>query len=384
MDPPDDRPRMTQTTNNPTSPARRRSMATPAWVRRMRYSFSREKLREFATTLGLVVPLTVLIWIWAEREQTLERDVQVTVDVRSRNPGTVVSLVRGDEKPGPASVTVNVSGPKVGVDSLLDAISRDTGRGRISLEVNDDVGADGTRDVPIQPLLDQQNLFRDYGVTVRSTEPDTLKVRSDPVVTEELRPSLPDAIATRVESIMTQPPTIRVRGSAAAIERLRKAGRLRAELDVAADRPELRDREPGQSVSLENLPIRPLDAAGVTLEPSTVTLATLKLSQTLEGELQAVVVNVSQPSGLKARVGLSPEVLPAVKIVGPPDVLRQLTLAEGNARPYASVRITRDDVIARTGTRRPTIENLPPGVKAVEASIPEVSFDVSATTEEPR
>lgn len=370
---------MTQTTNNATSPARRRLMATPAWVRRLRYWFSRENLREFVTTLGLVVPLTVLIWIWAEREQTLEGDVQLTVDVRSRNPGTVVSLVRGDDRGGPASVSVKVSGPKVGVDSLKAALSNDSTRSRIALDVADDVGADGTRDIAIQPLLDQQNLFRDYGITVRSTEPDTLKVRADPVVTEELRPTVPGDLAARVESVVTEPPTIRVRGSAAAIERLRKENKLRAELDLAG-RTELRDREPGSEVPVSNVAVKPLDAAGVTLETPSVSRATLVFSKSKEGELQSVVVNYSVPSGLRAQVRVEQATQSNVKISGPPDVILQLQRAEGDARPYLVVRITRDD-LNKKFKRTPTFANLPVGVKAVEGSVTAVDVTVTETSD---
>ena len=373
---------MTEPTNQATSPARRRLMATPGWLRRMRYSLSREKLREFAMTLGLVVPLTVLIWIWAEREQTQEREVQVTVDVRSRNPGTVVSLARADDRGGPAPVMVKLSGPKVGVDALED-LMRNPARSRVTLDVADDVGPDGTRDVAIQPLLDQQGMFRDFGITVRSTEPGTLKVRADALVTEELRPTLPASIANLVDSVVTDPPAVRVRGSAAVIERLRKQDKLRAELDVAT-RPELKNRLPLSTVSLSNVTIRPLDALGVTLETPAVATATVKFSQAGEIELPSVVVNVSQPSGLGARVRLTEPTLKRVRIVGPPDVLRQLKLAEGDARPYASVRISRDDVPKSGGKRMPTIENLPEGVKAVPESLAEVTFDVSETTDEGR
>lgn len=379
---------MSKAADNATSSARRRTLATPAWLRRLRYSFSREKLREFITTMGLVVPLTALIWIWAEREQTLERDVQVTVDVRSRNPNAVVSLARADDKIGPVSVSVKLSGPKVGIDALLAALSSDATRGRVMLEVPDDVGADGTRDVAILPLLDQQNLFRDFGITVRSAEPDTVKVRADAVVTQDLRPTLPADIATRVESIETEPASIRVRGSALVIERLKREGKLRAELDVSAY-PNLRESEPGKPVVLPNLTVRPIDASGVTLETLVVSKATLKFAQVREGELRSVVVEVGQPAGLNYKYDATPKILPGVRIVGPPDLLRQLALAELNppanreSLPYASLRLRRDD-LGKTFKRTPLLMNLPPGVRAVEGAMPEVTVVVDPTPDEAR
>lgn len=348
-----------------------------SWFRRLRYALTRENLREFATTMGLVVPLTVLIWIWAEREQTLEREVTLSVDVRSRNPATVVQLVRGDRPDGgAANVSVKLSGPKANIDQLIDTLSRDTSRGRVVVDLAEDAGDGGTKDVALQPLLDQQNLFRDHGISVRAADPDTLRVRVDPLVTEEIRPSLPADWASRVESVVTDPPTVRVRGSRAALEQLKAADKLRVDLDLS-NQPALRENEAGATVTLKGVAVRPPDAPGVTLEATSVASATLRLSQSREGELPSVVVNFLQPGGLKARVRIEPSTLQGIKIVGPPDVLRQLALAEGDKRPYAAVRITRSD-LDTSGTRVPMLINLPPGVRAVEGSIPQVRFDVTS------
>src|SRR5690242_1264927 len=53
------------------------------WV----HAFSRESLFNFAKTMAWVVPLTILIWVYAEREQR-DTDPGVTfpIDVRSSDP----------------------------------------------------------------------------------------------------------------------------------------------------------------------------------------------------------------------------------------------------------------------------------------------------------
>lgn len=381
---------MTEPTPKPvvvTSRARRRALATPAWVRRVRYWFSPENLKEFATTLGLVVPLTVLIWIWAEREQSQDAELQFVVDVRARNPGKVVSLAGDDAatRPRPVPIVVKISGPKVGVDAIREQIASDRAKAQITLEVPDDIEENGARDVAVQPLLDQQALFRDSGITVKSAEPDTVKVRSDTIGTLELTPSLPADLAARVEAVVTSPAKVRVRGASQVIERLKGTDKLRAELDLAAH-PALKDAQPGDRKGpLDNVPIRPIDVAGVTLETKTVSGVTLTFSQTREGLLEAVVVNVSQPAGLRARATFDPPSLVNVKIAGPPDLLKKVAEAKDDDRPYAEVRIGRADQRpdqAHTFTRPAFFRNLPEGVRVLDP--PPIRVTVEAATDDGR
>ena len=358
-----------------TSRARRRARATPAWIKNLRYAFSPENLREFVTTLALVVPLTVLIWVWAEREQTAEYKPILTLGVHALNPSRSMSIVDATGDGRPVNVGVTLVGPKSGVDALRDAINRDASHARITLEVPDDVDPTGTRDVNIQPLLDEQKLFREYGVTVKSAEPNTLKIRSDDLVTRDLTVSVPAEFTGRVESFVGEPMTVRVRGPEALIVKLAASGTLRADLDVAS-LVARHDAEPGATIPPGSVALRPI--AGVTFEPAQVGDVRLQFSQAEQGELRSIVVYVAQPARLRARVTVDPPLLTSVKIAGPPDVVRQLQSKEGDARSfYAQLRIDRAD-LGQSGTRPTTIVGLPAGVRVVdEASIPPVRFDVA-------
>jgi hypothetical protein len=369
-----------------TTRARRRALATPAWLRRVRYWFSPENLKEFAGTLALVVPLTVLIWIWAEREQSKDDELQFTVDVRARNPNKIVTLAgNGSDdaaaRPRPQPVVVRISGPKVGVDAIREQIASDRSKAQITLEVPDDFEDNGTRDVAVQPLLDQQAIFRDTGITVKSTEPDTVKVRSDAIAYVELTPTLPAELAARVDALVTQPAKVRVRGAAQTLPRLE--GKLRAELDLSAY-PGLRDAQPGTtSRPLDNVPIKPIDIAGVTLETTTVNGVTLTFSQAREDVLASVVVNVTQPVTLGARVRFEPTNLLNVRISGPPDLLRQVAMAKDEDRPYAEVRVTRAD-LGKSFNRPPVFRNLPEGVRVLDPNATPIHVEVDAATDESR
>ena len=325
------------------------------------------------TTLALVAPLTVLIWVWAEREQTTEYKPILTLNVHALNPSRSMSVVDVNGENRPVNVGVTLVGPKSGIDALRDVINNDASHARITLEVPDDADPTGTHDVNVQPLLDEQKLFREYGVTVKSAEPSTVKVRSDDLVTRDVKVTIPDAYAGRIEAIVSEPATVRMRGPASLLDKLAAVGTLRADVDVAPLVVK-HDADPTAALPTE-LPIRPI--SGVAFEPPQVAKVRVRFSEAETAVLRQIVVYVSQPSKLKARVTVEPYMLNGVKISGPPDVVRQLQAKDADNRPfYAQLRIDRADV-GQSGTRTPTIIGLPAGVRVDDASIVPVHFDAT-------
>src|SRR5687768_16711940 len=76
----------------PPPPSAWNAAATHYW-RVIRHWFNREQIIAFAKTMALVGPLTVLIWIYAEREQgDTYRDVVIPIEVKSRDRNRTVQL----------------------------------------------------------------------------------------------------------------------------------------------------------------------------------------------------------------------------------------------------------------------------------------------------
>src|SRR3954467_3445784 len=66
---------------------------------RWRERFSRENVMNSLRTLAWVVPLTILIWIYAEREQlATEPVVIIPIDVKTTAPNRVVTLISPADK----------------------------------------------------------------------------------------------------------------------------------------------------------------------------------------------------------------------------------------------------------------------------------------------
>src|SRR5688500_2431792 len=84
-----------------------------------RDTFSREQLISSLKSLAWVAPLTVLIWIYAEREQLAELAAYpISVQVKITDPRKVVTLL----SPSDAQVLVELSGPRAGLDVVQDRI----------------------------------------------------------------------------------------------------------------------------------------------------------------------------------------------------------------------------------------------------------------------
>src|SRR4051794_6151569 len=78
-------------------PAPRRTTPLSRSRAKVREFMRPDNLREFLSTLALVAPLTVLVWVWAEREQAVEVPDKkpFAIAVRASNPTRTVSLAPG-------------------------------------------------------------------------------------------------------------------------------------------------------------------------------------------------------------------------------------------------------------------------------------------------
>ena len=344
---------------------------------RVREFFRRDNLRDFLSTMALVAPLTVLVWVWAEREQAVEVPDKkpFAIAVRATNITRPVTIAPGQAD----TVVVEMSGPRAGVEAIKDAVAKNVALGRLVIDVPDTYDPGGPYTLVLDSILDQQKIFRDYGVTVHATDPAKLLIMVDKQVERDVPVRLPTEIADGVQTATFEPKTVKVSGPERAITELEKAGMLKAELAIA-NLTELRARGI-PTPPLTNVPLRPIDVAGVTFDVPKIARVTLQLSEEKQDEIRSMVVYINKPAALEGHVlaSVTPVVLNGVKVIGPSDALVQLREGKGPP-PYAVVTITREDIGKRSEPRVPTFLNLPPGVRVVESSVPAVTFDVIEST----
>jgi hypothetical protein len=66
-------------------------------LRRLRRALAKENMKDLLGTLGLVSVLTVLIWVWAERELVVKDKplTPFTLEIRSAQMDRIVTVVAG-------------------------------------------------------------------------------------------------------------------------------------------------------------------------------------------------------------------------------------------------------------------------------------------------
>src|SRR3954447_8679042 len=95
--------------------------APPLTVRERvgRYLPSGEQSVNFLKNLVWVVPLTLLIWIYAEREQTVTLPTEpVSIDVRTNDHNRLVDLRFPQDK----NIIVELSGPRARIDRVRELL----------------------------------------------------------------------------------------------------------------------------------------------------------------------------------------------------------------------------------------------------------------------
>ncbi len=181
-------------------------------LRRFRHGFTRENVAGFLKNMAWTIPLTVLIWVYAEREQEVSAtDQPIAIEVKSRDPSKIVTL-----DPREKVITCDLKGPRSNLDRFKETLST-------SLPISIDLD---TRRLPNQeePILTLENLrenprFKEAGITIEKCTPPTLTVYVDALETRKLPVEAPANIPG-LKSATFNPPMISVTGPSRVLEQM--------------------------------------------------------------------------------------------------------------------------------------------------------------------
>src|SRR5438552_16156395 len=116
------------------------------WMRFIN-GFTRDNVIGHMKTLAWVIPLTLLIWIWAEREQVQPaKDVSVPFELVSPDANRVVTLNPPQDK----NLILELSGPQGRLQELLNRLHGGQMPEGLKLEVPTHYGVN--RDAPVDAL----------------------------------------------------------------------------------------------------------------------------------------------------------------------------------------------------------------------------------------
>jgi hypothetical protein len=334
------------------------------WHRRLqtmrrwaRDTFNREQFVAGFKQLLWVAPLTLLIWVYAEREQQVDDTIRVTIDAHSSDPKTTVRLL----DPPDGSVLMNIKGPRSRIDELHRTLeSRPT---PVRVEVPPGLP-------PTQRLLEVkqavQNDSRFTGVSVSGSQPPRVNVEVDRLEERGVPVQLRPQDRANFEQPVFTPSEVKVRVPAKTLE-----GPLKNNLTVYADLSNFPDMSPGLKSDVRGIPLKLDKAEGlpdVTVEPSTVSVSlTVRQRNSSITLNQPLFIREEDDSPLlrnAARITFDPNMY-QVKLQGPPDALAMIEKNPDSVR--AVITLTRDELQQGGSVSKEIRFDLPPGVKFVSS-----------------
>ena len=337
---------------------------TASVVRRWaRDTFSREQLLSGLKSLLWVAPLTLLIWIYAEREQQVDDSARFPIVLKSANPDQVVRFVT----PGDETVTANLRGPKARLMRAKERLDPRSGAGAVEILI-DGNRAPGQHDVDILASIEKDSRLEENGIAISSCTPRYVRVEIDSLREVELdvRPG-PDAERQLVSSTF-EPAKVKARIPSSAASN--GTGQLYAEAVLPA-------LTPGRHGPLKvPVSIKGLGDRGITARPATVT-ATLEVKQSdVRGVIPSVPVNVEASdvvvNGYKIEYARSVFNVP---VWGPADKIRQLEAGTFTPTPRARFNVSELDFRKRTTAELEYV--LPPGITLADDARKTIDFTLT-------
>jgi len=330
------------------------------WARK---NFSRKQLITSFKTMLWVAPLTLLIWIYAEREQQFTPPpVTIPIEVTTNDPNRLVTLRRPDQP----LIMATITGPRSGVEAVIHSWDPKYGAGPVRVEIDRNLGT-GDRRIDAS-VIGNDPRFAAHGVSISSCQPAWLDLLIDPVVERQVDVQAVNA-PSNVGTVTFSPPTVKVRGPQQVLDKASAAGKLYAEADLA-HQPALVGANPtDQTVALTVRLTLPIDDHNVTIEGPAVIQAVAALKAGKELTLAVVPVEVEMTKEMMDAYRLDFDLaLRDVTVVGPEDKIELLSPSNPDSAKYrkATFEVTRNDIssLEPTGTKTVPVEfKFPPGVQ---------------------
>ena len=314
---------------------------------------SREKVSAVFKTLLWVIPLTILIWIYAERQQLAEvSGVTLPIEIISNDPTKVFSIT----SPASKNIVVKLKGPRAALEQVQKLFN--PLNGSVAAQIPDD----GTDTSPVRSIravrVREDKRFADAGISVESAEPADIKFNVDTLVEKEYRVEVADPRKFGTPPKFT-PETVKVRGPSRVLTNPTTTIRIEADIASAMSRAPASD----EPIQLSDVKLNVIggDTANIALSPPTVAAVVTPI-KAKEDTLPTVRVMIAAPKAVLDRylIEIIPsgvETIPNVLVSGPEEVINRL---KDNA-PVAFVEVS-PAVLTEGEADVPIRYNLPPGV----------------------
>ncbi len=308
------------------------AMSLQAWARR---TFAPASLLGGMKSLAWVAPLSVLIWIYAEREQVATNiPLTFSVQVRSLDPSRIARLA----DPADGKLRGDFSGPQGGMEQLREGLESGT---PVHIELGDGELTPGPHPI-LSTRINQDPLLVKNGISVSNCSPRELAIFVDTLeeVTLDVQPP-PDA-KNIVGAPTFEPRKVKVVGPHTALANARLHGKLVAVADLESIHQSLDPGThdlPAVSVSV------PISDPSVSVVPSNVVAHYEVKRSDATYTIPAIPVWVIYPPGMEDKYKAQYEpFLANVTLIGPEEQIRAMRDPSFEPKPKAMFEVKPDDV----------------------------------------
>jgi hypothetical protein len=314
-------------------------------------------------TLAWVAPLTILIWIYAEREQSIPvTNVTFPIEVRVSDSNRLVTL----KDPADHNVVATLSGPRSAVDRAIhDLQAGGSDRALVQIDVDPKrTRPRGEFNLSSGDVIANHPFFVRQGISVRDVSPTSLRVEIDDYEIQEVPVRLPDNLPT-VKDVRFVPRVVKVRAPSSVWQAMKQANKEPYAIGDISKLAEI--NQPGPHAGVNFVPvIWPSPQEHVTIVPRTVQATFEVQRQEKKAQLPSVPVYTKAPPSFddKYKVELQlpggAKTLSQVPVVGPPDTIDKLLNGELTATADIQPALTGAPGTTRTAAVK---FDLPDGVR---------------------
>lgn len=303
---------------------------------------TRDNILDWLRTLAWTIPLTLLVWLWAERQQLVRTPspIAIPVALRTNSPDVVVKII----SPADRNVMAILSGPQHALDDTLRTISSPNSADRVYINVDSNV-MPGRYAVPTS-RIEESPLLAGSGVSVVNASPGEITYTVERIVEADLPVTMPADVTNLDGAPAFDPPMVKFRGPQSVLDQLTADRQLAVYANVHGV-DELHMPGPHKVHDVPLLPL-PITDNNVSITPTNVTVS-FKVRQTQEEmTYPSMPVWVLAPPVVSDRgykvVIVRNSNLANVKLTGSPDVIAQLTSGALTPKPRAHVEVSLEDL----------------------------------------
>ena len=339
-----------------------------AWAGFRQQFNSRRRMAEIARTLALVVPLTLLIWVYAERAQSVDETAQVMIEVSIPEPLTASVI-----EPANSPVQINMTGPRIECDKLKSEFTMNQ---RLNLPLPESYAHADDQTVNLLDLLNNDPTIRTSGVTIDSVNPPFIKVAVDHLLSRSVDLAAPVVPQVTFQHVSFDPPQVTLRGPQGLVNTT-----IADKPQLLVDLGDLSGIVNTQGTATIEVPVAPPRDPRLSVVPTKVKMTFQVGSRETDYTLPSVAVVVERPIAQdgRFRVKAKRPIVQNVQIHGPVDQVQKFEGDNPVATLTAVLSVTQEDAGKTDVQRDVTFTGLLPGVTVVGGPYT-VDFDVLDTT----